>query len=89
MFTKSCGSSLFQDNEKWQEKRAFDTIWERTRIASGSVGRMYSDTVGVSETRALRAEGVGLSLDPEGKENSSWSNSPAELVLTTREAVAQ
>ena len=50
---------------------------------------MYSETGRVSETRALRAAGVGLSLDPEGKENGSWSNSPAELVLTTRDAVAQ
>ena len=42
-----------------------------------------------STTRALRAlTGVGLSLDPEGKEKSSWSYSSADLVFTARNAVA-
>ena len=31
--------------------------------------------------------GVGLSLDPEGKEKGSWSHSSAGLVLRAREAV--
>ena len=40
-------------------------------------------------TRALRAlVGVGLSLDPEGKEKSSWSHSSADLLFTLRNAVA-
>ena len=36
-------------------------------IARGSIGRMYSETGRVAETRALRAAGVGLSLDPDGR----------------------
>ena len=31
--------------------------------------------------------GVGLSLNPEGKEKGSWWHSTAELVLITRDAV--
>ena len=39
--------------------------------------------------RALRAlVGVVLSLDAEGKEKGSWSQSSADLVLTSRDAVA-
>ena len=41
------------------------------------------------QNRALRAlAGVGLSLDPEGKEKGSWSHSSADLVFTARDAVA-
>ena len=44
---------------------------------------------GKNKTRALRAlAGVGLSLEPEGKEKSSWSHSSANLVFTARNAVA-
>ena len=42
-----------------------------------------------SITRVLRAlEGVGLSLNPEGKEKGSWSHLSADLVFTARNAVA-
>ena len=39
-------------------------------------------------TRALRAlVGVGLSLDPEGKEKGSWWHSTSDFVLIPRDAV--
>ena len=42
----------------------------------------------ITTTRALRAlAGVGLSLDPEGKEKGSWSHSSPELVLIARDTV--
>ena len=42
----------------------------------------------MNETRALRAlVGLGLSLDPEGKEKGSWWHSMSDLVLIARDAV--
>ena len=40
------------------------------------------------KTRALRAlVGVGLSLDPEGKEKGSWWHSTSDLVVIVSDAV--
>ena len=42
----------------------------------------------IRTTRALRAlVGVGLSLDPEGKEKGSWWHSTLDLVLVACYAV--
>ena len=40
------------------------------------------------KTQALRAlVGIGLSLDPEGKENGSWWHSTSDLALIARDTV--
>ena len=52
------------------------------------VQRKYRVKRKTFKTRALRAlVGLGLSLDPEGKEKGSWWHSTSDLVLIARDAV--